>query len=329
MTHQRRDAIDYVGLVSDWPGSGPLRRLRFRAMGTACEVQYPCDNDGVAGAFNAEAHNWVARFEARCTRFRSDSVVGRINVAAGTGEWIEIDEEMDRFLEVCDFLHSMTGGVLDATAGPLARLWDYKATPPRVPSAAEIASARALVGWPKVERRPGAVRLPQRGMEIDFGGWGKEFAVDQVNALAQSYGFTSALVDFGHDIAAFGTPPGRPAWHVGLEDPERPGTLAGSIAVLNCGVASSGDYLRGFTVEGRRYGHILDPRTGRPADRGCRQVTVVAPTCLQAGVLATTAFILGPVEGLRLIQDTMGAEGRIVADGAIYQTRGFFHHVVT
>jgi FAD:protein FMN transferase len=327
------DAIDYVGLVGDWPGAAgvdaaPLRRLRFHAMGTACEVQYACDQDALAGAFNAEAHDWVARFEARCTRFRSDSVVGRINAAAGTGEWIEIDEEMSRFLDVCDFLHSMTNGVLDATSAPLARLWDYKAARPRVPTTDEVAAARRLVGWTRVERQSGAVRLPERGMELDFGGWGKEFAVDRVTEIARLYGFSAALVDFGHDIAAFGTPPGRPAWHIGLEDPERPGALSGSIAVLNRAVASSGDYLRGFTVDGRRYGHILDPRTGRPADRGCRQVTVVAPTCLQAGVLSTTAFILGAKEGLRLVQDTMGAEARIVADGAVSQTRGFFHYVV-
>lgn len=307
----------------------PLRRLRFAAMGTTCEVQYASDNLDAARSFEAAAQGWVERFESRCTRFRDDSVIGRINCSAGTGEWIEVDPDMERIFDVCGSICGMTHGLLDASAAPLARLWNYKSASPRIPTAAEIAAALRCVGWQRVERRPGGIRLPERGMALDLGGWGKEYAVDAVARLAREHGLDSVLVDFGHDINASGAPPGRPAWHVGLEDPARPGTRSGSIALVHRAVASSGDYLRCFIHGGRRYGHIIDPRTGRPVANGCRQVTVVGTTCLMAGVLSTTAFILGPSEGLRWIQDTMGAEGRIVADGAIYQTRGFFQYVVT
>jgi thiamine biosynthesis lipoprotein len=230
---------------------------------------------------------------------------------------------------LCDTLHVMTQGVLDPTALPLLRLWDYKAAEPRVPTDSAIAAALALVGWKKVQRTPGKVFLPVAGMALDFGGFGKEYAVDVVAQLAVDHGLTSALVDFGHDLRALAAPPGRPAWHIGLEDPTKPGAAAGSIAVVGKGVASSGDYLRGFTVAGKRYGHIDDPRSGRPVANGCTQATVVAGTCLQAGVLSTTAFVLGVPRGIEFIQACPGAEGLLLTDKTRAQTRGFFNYVAT
>ncbi len=310
-------------------GAETLRFLRWSALGTKCEVQYVCADIGAAKSFEAAVVAWVAAFEAKYSRFRPDSLVSRINAAAGR-DWVEIDDETEQFLDLCDSLHFMTQGLLDVTALPLMRLWDYKAAVPRIPAAAEIAGARRLVGWKKVERAKGRVRLPEAGMAIDFGGWGKEYAVDAVAGIARVHRITCALVDFGHDIHTIGRAPGKPGWHIGLEDPTRPGVACwGSIALANRSVASSGDYLRGFTVGGVRYGHIVDPRTGYPVAHGARQVTVIAPTCLQAGILSTTAFILQPQEGIRFIQEAMGAEGCILTATARHQTRGFFNYVVT
>lgn len=310
-------------------GVEPVRRHRWAALGTTCEIQFACADDALAARFETEAVAWVADFEARYSRFRPDSVIGRINAAAGR-DWVEIDAEMEQLLDFCASVHFLTEGTLDVTATPVLRLWDYKAAVPRVPTDAEVAAALRLVGWRKVQRAPGRVFLPEPGMALDFGGWGKEYAVDAVAALARSLGITRALIDFGHDLHAVGAAPGKPGWHVGLEDPANPaGPCRGSIAAADLAVASSGDYLRGFTVGGRRYGHIVDPRTGRPVANGCRQVTVVAPTCLQAGVLSTTLFILGPEAGLRLAGQTMGVEARILTDRAVHQTRGFFRHVVS
>ena len=305
----------------------PLRKLTFPALGTMCEVQYAA-GDTQAAAFERAAIAWVTAFEAKYSRFRPDSLVSRINAAAGR-EWIAVDAEMEGLLQLCDTLHFMTQGVLDPTALPLIQLWNYKAEKPRVPAAAEVAAALALVGWKKVQRAPGKIFLPAPGMALDFCGFGKEYAVDIVAQLAVDHGLTAALVDFGHDLRAVGAPPGRPAWHIGLEDPQKPGAAAGSIAVVGKGVASSGDYLRNFTVAGKRYGHIIDPRTGRPVANGCTQATVIAGTCLQAGVLSTTAFVLGVPRGLDFIQACPGAEGLILTDKTRAQTRGFFNYVAT
>ena len=307
-----------------------LRRLSFHALGTGCEVQYVAPNGDVqAAAFERAAVNWVANFEARYSRFRPTSLVSRINEAAGRS-WIEVDEEMDRMLQLCDALFAMTQGVLDPTALPLIRLWNWKAANPSIPIDSEIESARQLVGWAKVKRRPGAIFLPVPGMALDFGGFGKEYAVDLVAQLALEHGITNALVDFGHDIRVLGVPPGRPAWHVGLEDPQQPGRSSASLALTGSrGVASSGDYLRNFQIAGKRYGHIIDPRTGRPVANGSLQATIIAGTCLQAGILSTTAFVLGLPQGISFIRSFLTADGLIVTDRSRAQTPGFYRYVAS
>jgi thiamine biosynthesis lipoprotein len=307
----------------------PLRKLSFPALGTTCEVQYAAaGGDPQAVAFERAVVAWVGAFEARYSRFRPDSLLSRINAAAGR-EWVQIDAEMETMFKLCDTLHFMTQGVLDPTTLPLIRLWNYKVENPRVPAAAEIAAARTLVGWKKVQRTPGRVFLPEPGMALDFGGFGKEYAVDIAAQIAADHGICNALVDFGHDLRAVGTPPGRPAWHIGLEDPHRPGESSGSIAVLGKGVASSGDYIRRFVIAGKRYGHIIDPRTGWPVANGCLQATVVTSSCLQAGALSTTAFVLGVPKGLEFIQSFPGAEGLLVTERERAQTRGFFNFAVS
>lgn len=305
-----------------------LRRVAFQALGTRCELQFHPADEACAARFEAAARAWVERFEARYSRFRPTSLVSRVNAAAG--EWVATDAEFDAMLDVCAAAHSLSGGILDATAGPLLRLWDYRAAPRALPEPVQLVAARQLVGWSLVQRRPGAVRLPHAGMALDFGGWGKEWAVDAVAELARQHGVDDVLIDFGHDIRGLGRPPGRPAWHVGLEDPLAPGTHRGSVALLpGQGIASSGDYLRHFLHEGRRYGHIVDPRTGWPVANGVQQVTVIADTCFQAGLLSTVAFILGPVAGREFIARFPGAEGLIVTTTDRVQTQGFWNHVVS
>ena len=229
-----------------------LHSLRWTALGTDCWVQYQCEDRAAARSFAHAAQSWVAGFEAKYSRFRPDSLVSRINAAAGR-DWVGVDEEMECFLDLCARLHTLSRGVLDVTALPVMRLWDYKAKVPRLPSREEISAAQRLVGWSRVERERGRVKLPEAGMALDFGGWGKEYAVDRVAEIAREHGITQALVDFGHDLRALGAAPGKPAWHIGLEDPARPGEACwGSLAIINRGVASSGDYRRGFTLNGVR-----------------------------------------------------------------------------
>ncbi len=302
------------------------RKFAFQAMGTRCQITFATGARVAGEQFKLAVVRWVADFEARYSRFIPESLIGRINENAGK-TWIEVDEETDRILSLCHDLYFFTRGAFDPTALPLIKLWNWKANPPVIPTDTAIQSARELVGWSKVQRRKGAIFLPRAGMSIDLGGVGKEYAVDRVVQLAAEHGIQNVLVDFGQDVRVQGQPSGKGAWHIGLEDPLNPGKCWAGVAVKDKAVATSGDYLRHFQAQGRRYGHILDPRSGYPVDNGCRAVSVIAPTCTFAGILSTTAFILGPTEGLNLIGSYMGAEGCIITENNRYQTRRFHEYV--
>jgi thiamine biosynthesis lipoprotein len=302
------------------------RKFSFRAMGTLCQITYVSEARVAGEQFKAATIRWVADFEARYSRFLPDSLISRINQNAGK-EWVEVDEETDRIFSLCQDLSFFTRGAFDPTAMPLIKLWDWKANPPVIPSHAAIEAAQELVGWRKVQRRKGAIFLPRAGMSIDLGGIGKEYAVDRVVSLAAEHGIGNVLVDFGQDICAHGQPPEKGAWHIGLEDPVNPGKCWSGVAISGKAVATSGDYLRGFSVDGRRYGHILDPRSGYPVNNGCRAVSVIAASCTVAGILSTSAFILGPTEGLNLIGGYMGADGCIITETHRYQTRKFHEYL--
>jgi len=304
-----------------------LYDLRFKALGTNCRIQYTATNNDHAATFAREAIQWLAHFEGKYSRFRETSLISEINRNAGE-RWTEIDEEVESIFAICDDLNFMTQGVLDPTMLPLIHLWDYRRTHTALPTDDEIEETRRLVGWSKAQRRPGEVYLPEAGMALDLGGFGKEYAVDKVAAIAVGNRIEACLVDFGRDIHAVGIPPGNPAWHIGLENPEKPGSAWSSVAAVNSGIATSGDYRRFFEHSGRRFGHIIDPRSGRPAINGILSSTIVANSCLEAGVLSTAVCVLGEEEGLRLVEGTFGAEGCIVLNSGVQQTSKFYEHIV-
>jgi thiamine biosynthesis lipoprotein len=178
-----------------------------------------------------------------------------------------------------------------------------------------------------VQRRSREIRLPIAGMGIDLGGIGKEFAVDQLVSMARELGISDVMIDIGQDIRVAGHAPGKDAWYIGLQEPEQPAECWTAVRLTNRAVASSGDYFRSFTVDGRRYGHILDPRTGLPVSNNCQSVSVIAPNCVLAGILSTAGFILGAEEGLELIRQQPSAEACITTEDGRHQTRRFSSYV--
>ena len=303
-----------------------LHRLDFRAMSTACQVKVHGVAAAIARDFQQDVVNWVAHFEARYSRFIPDSLIGKINAAAGE-HWIETDPETDRLLQLCHELFFFTRGSFDPTALPLMKLWNWKQSPPQVPAADTIRATRELVGWNKIQRRPGGIFLPQRGMALDLGGIGKEYAVDCVMNMASQRGIQNVLVDFGQDVRVRGHAPEKKFWWIGLDDAAQPGKCWGGVAVTDHAVATSGDYLRHFVHQGVRYGHILDPRTGYPALNDCRAVSVIAPSCTIAGLLSTSVCILGAKEGMELIELHPGAAGVITTNHTKIYSRKFHEYI--
>lgn len=265
---------------------------------------------------------WKWSLVGKFSRFRPDSIISKINSAAGHA-WVEVDAETELLLDLAADLHRLTDGILDPTMLPLLRVWDWKTAHIKLPDRAEIKAALALVGFRKIQRKPGRVFLPQAGMGLDFGGFGKEFAVDQLVRIAREHGIQDALIDLGRDIHGMGGNGRHPFWHVGLEDARQSGAFWGGLAVSNFAVAASGDSLRRFEFNGVRYGHILDPRSGWPVANGLRGVSVLAPTCLQAGIYSTAIFVLGLKDGLRFAACGRDVEACVQTDTGTESTPGF------
>jgi thiamine biosynthesis lipoprotein len=303
-----------------------LHKLEFRAMSTPCRVNFHGVPTAAAKEIQREVVEWVAQFEARYSRFIPDSLISRINAAAGE-YWVEIDPQTELVFNLCQELFFFTRGAFDPTALPLIRLWNWKANPPAIPTDSDLATARELVGWNKVQRRPGEIFLPQPGMSIDLGGIGKEYAVDCVTNTALRQGVANVLVDFGQDVRVHGHAPDKPHWLIGLEDAKQPGKCWAGVAVTNQAVATSGDYLRHFQLNGRRYGHIIDPRTGFPAHNDVRAASIIAPSCTIAGLLSTSACILGAKDALDLIEMHPGAAGAITTETTQLYSRKFHEYI--
>ena len=293
----------------------------FRAMAAEHELLLWSDDEARARRAAEAAISDVHRIEAKYSRYRDDSVTSRVNSAAG-GAPVVIDAETEALLSYADECHRLSGGRFDLTSGVLRRVWDFRRQPPQIPDAAALAAATALIGWNRVERGAGAVRLPVAGMEIDFGGVGKEYAADRAATLCAEHGIRHGLVNLGGDVRATGPQPDGAPWRVGIRHPRRDGAAIATVLLESGAVATSGDYERYFEIAGQRYCHILDPRTGRPAAHW-QSVSVVASLCVVAGSCATIAMLMGPdaesflrEQGLRyVVVDADGALRGAAADG--------------
>jgi thiamine biosynthesis lipoprotein len=264
-------------------------RLAFHAMACPCEVRIEVVNQGIAEAVGRAAEAEARRIEAKYSRYRPDSVLAEINGSAG---WdISIDVETAKLIDFAAQCFETSGGRFDITSGVLRRIWHFDGSD-NVPTDQQVRSLKPLIGWKKVTWRPPRLCL-RTGMEIDFGGLGKEYAVDR--ALAQTRRITQApvLVNFGGDLRVSGPRLDGARWKIAIETPEQPGMPAGMLEIAEGALATSGDARRFLLKDGVRYGHILNPLTGRPVVDAPRSVTVAAATCIEAGMLATLAVLNG------------------------------------
>lgn len=269
-----------------------LRRFPFRAMGAPCQIQLH-ETPGALRIARA-AIDEVERLERKYSRYRDDSVASAINRSAGDPDGVAVDAETAALLDYADIGHRESGGRFDITSGVLRRAWDFRSG--RLPDDDEIAPLRALVGWHRVGWDGTRIVLPRVGMEIDFGGYVKEYTADRVAALCREMGARHGLVDLGGDVALVGPNPDGSPWRVGIRHPRIADTALAWIPLPAGAIATSGDYERFMVIDGRRYGHILDPRTGWPVE-GLVSVSVVAPHCVVAGTATTIAMLLPEDEG--------------------------------
>jgi FAD:protein FMN transferase len=260
----------------------------FKAMGTPCEIQFysqtPVHAQQVVDAVIAE----LQRLEALYSRYRSDSLLSKINRVAAYAGSIQVDAETAGLLNYATTCYTQSGGLFDITSGILRRAWSFEQH--ALPEQQQLAALLAKVGWHKLYWESPTLTFLVPGMELDFGGIVKEYAADRVAALCWQWGVQHGLINLGGDIKIIGPQPdGRP-WRIAIRDPRQPDAILRTVALQQGALASSGDYERCITVNGVRYGHVLNPKTGWPVQH-LAAVSVVADFCVVAGSAATIAML--------------------------------------
>jgi len=283
-------------------------------MGTEFRIVLYAPDEGAAARGFEAAFARLDEIDARLSDYRPESELSRLGRSSDGGPLVEgapVSEDLWRVLARAQQLGRSSGGAFDVTVGPLVRLWRRARRQDRLPDPEELTAARERVGVELLELDGGLhrVRLLRRSMRLDLGGIGKGFALDEALATLRDAGIERALVDGGGDLALGEAPPGRAGWIVRLE-PGTPGATPTHLELARAGIATSGHAGRGFELEGRRYSHILDPRSGEPLV-AAPAASVFAPDATTADACASAACVLGPEAGRAWLESLPGVEGRL------------------
>ena len=254
-------------------------------MAGPCEVLVQCDSEAEARKVSRIAAEEAWRLEIKYSRYRDDNLIHRIH----QNQAVEVDEETARLLDFADQAYQLSEGDFDITSGILRKLWDFSGTG-KVPSRNAVKALLPLVDWKKILWDGKTIQVPP-GMQVDLGGFGKEYAVDRALALCSEATKAPVLVNFGGDLAANQKPRSRPHWSIGIQN------APASFTLEEGAIATSGDANRYIMHRGEKLSHILNPRTGWPVNQAPTSVSVGMPRCLQAGLLSTLAILQGKGAG--------------------------------
>ena len=258
-------------------------------MGCPCEMLCETDDSDLAQRIAQFTHDEALRIDRKFSRYRTDSVVHDIH--SNRGVPLQVDSETQRLIEYGATLWKLSEGRFDLTSGVLRYAWNFDEGP-RAAHPERIPELLRRIGWQRVGWNPPTISLPA-GMEIDFGGIGKEYAVDLVVSHIATQTDCPLLVNFGGDLRCEGKPPRSGAWLVGIESISQEGTAARRVELKSGALATSGDTRRCIEINGMRYGHIFDARNGWPVRDAPRSITVAAATCTEAGSYSTLAMLQG------------------------------------
>ncbi len=263
-------------------------RGKFNAMASPCEVLIETGDAQLASEITDIAANEAWRIEQKFSRYRDDNILYQIHHA--NGKSVKVDEEFSLLLAFAQQCYQLSDGLFDITSGVLRRIWTFDCSD-KIPTHRQSNALLKYIGWDKVTWEPPYLTVP-RGMEIDLGGLGKEYAVDKAGKLVAEVTDRPVLINFGGDLFATKPPLSRDAWHVGIESIGG-SNKTGLIKIKSGGIATSGDEKRYLERNGKRYSHVLNPRTARSVSDAPRSITVASPSCIEAGFLSTLAMLQG------------------------------------
>jgi len=286
-----------------------------RTMGTYVRVTLATDDSSAAESDAVRALGVFRRVDSLMTNWTTTSEVARLNreaISAGTRVHPEVGTVLDASLR----LWRESDGAYDITVEPLVRAWGFLGGPRRVPGDEEIRAALARVGAQRMHYDSASrwLRFEEPGVRIDLGGIAKGYAVDVAAESLATHGVNHALIDLSGNMVARGAPPGAGGWRIGIRDPRDRIPFVARLTLSGGAISTSGQYEQFVAHDGRSYGHILDPRTGRPAD-GLISVTVLAPTALECDGWDTPLFVLGPVAARRKARELERLDAILIQPG--------------
>ena len=304
-----------AGVAMAPPQPTELKRFQFDRVEMAVPFQlvlYAPDAPTANGAAEAALAR-IRQLNAIFSDYDPESETRRLGDTAGKGLAVPTSQELWEVMGRAQELSRRSEGAFDVTVGPLVALWRRARRQRELPRPEKLAAARELVGYRLVRVEPGnrAIELTNQGMKLDFGGIAKGYAIDQAMAVLRSRGITRAMIHAGGDVGVGDPPPDSAGWRVGVPSLKVGAPPYVILSLSQCAIATSGDTWQFVEIEGRRYSHIVDPRTGIGLTDHS-QVTVVASDGLTADGLSTAASVLGPEKGLKLIDDTPGTAALIL-----------------
>ncbi len=272
-------------------------------MGGPCEITYSCSNAGLASQTAAEIDEELHYLDSLYNFFSPQSWLSGLN----KNKSARVDKDMASLFALCDSISRLTGGVFDISVAPLLEVWGFYSGKQAMPQPDAITAARRRVDFRAIRIRGDSIFIPQN-MLIDLGGIAQGYAADRVGEIIRKYEIPSAIINIAGEVLAVGPSPYNRSWHVGIRNPRAEGTIE-SVELTDSAVSTSGDYEKYFMIGDRRYPHIIDPRTGRPATHFA-SVTIFARDCAFADGIATAVAVMGPENGLKFL-DSINIKGII------------------
>ncbi|MDI6735568.1 MAG: FAD:protein FMN transferase [bacterium] len=296
-------------------------------MGTIVEIKIINEDPILAEETIKRCFERIKEIEDKMSVHNPESELSVLNRSAGKG--MRVSKDLFYVIEKSLAYAKLSDGGFDVTIGPLIELWGFAEDKRRVPSRVQIAQKAVLVDYQQVKLNPRnrEVFLPIEGMKIDLGGVAKGYAVEEAMEIIKAAGIKDALVDIGRNIKVIGKNQYNKLWMIGLAHPRKVGEILSAFPLKgDMSVATSGDYEHFFIEDGRRYHHLLDPKSGYPTNL-CVSVTIITPSAMIADILSTAVFVLGEVAGMELIEKLDTVEGVIVTDSGIRVSSGLVNKI--
>ncbi len=301
-------------------GSEEIIKRTAVIMGSNVEIQIKGVNEVTADKAITASFQEVRRIDTLFSTYMTGNPMWLLNNT--DADEIIVPIEMYNMFKKCDGIFEMTDGAFDTAIGNLIEAIGFEKGSPALPTESQIKEALTRTGWKNIELKENNVIVKPKELKISFNAIVPGYAADKIANILSNFGIKEYLINVGGEVFARGD-----NWKIGIQHPRKRNELIGTIEINGMGVSTSGDYEQYFKMEGKRYSHLLDPRTGYPANL-CESVTIISKETSLADALSTGIFILGPVKGIELIEQLENVEGLIVdTTGTIYKSSGFEKYI--